>query len=273
VDDVVFVFERLETARCRESDLAEDTLRHTITIELIHRTTVHELHTDVDSSFLEKGTVKVDNEGRSATMQDIEFHDDGRKLGVFEFETHLLHGHDETCCVSASSCSLVFYLARCRLVSRQTLADLAHLRLSMTDLVDCAVVSLAQLVNRFHVVERDLKRLTRRELNSFAVENGFALELETAGFLVDVLCISVHLGLLLGWVAIGTTAHGGQGHLRFLSAASGWGSTRKTSRHLETALFGEGRSSAGAHIGRRAKAGRGTGSAAGNTGWQTEVSG
>lgn len=36
VNDVVFVLERFEAACCCESDLAEDILRYTVTIQLVH---------------------------------------------------------------------------------------------------------------------------------------------------------------------------------------------------------------------------------------------
>lgn len=80
MNDVMFIFERLETARCGKSDLTKNVLGYTIAIQLVHGATVHELHTDVDSSFLEEGTVEVDDKGRSATVQDVEFHDDGSEL-------------------------------------------------------------------------------------------------------------------------------------------------------------------------------------------------
>ena len=66
--DVVLVFQYLETHDGRKGNLAKHTLRHPITIQLVNRTTVHILHTDVHCAFLEEGAVEVYNEGRYTTM-------------------------------------------------------------------------------------------------------------------------------------------------------------------------------------------------------------
>lgn len=82
----------------------------------------------------------------------------------------------------------------------------------MTDLVDGAVVALAQLVERVHLVQRNVEAVARLELYTLAVEYGLALELERSRLLVNELGVTVHCRLLLFWlcgsvIAVGALVH------------------------------------------------------------------
>lgn len=94
VDDVVVVFERFEADNGREGYLAEDILGNAACVQLVDAAAVHVLDAHVDSSFLEEGTVEVDDIGGYALVQDDELFEDGRKLGLVQLESDLFHGHD-----------------------------------------------------------------------------------------------------------------------------------------------------------------------------------
>ena len=82
MDDVVFIFQGLETHDRRECDLPQDVFRDAITVQLVNGAAVHKLHADVDGAFLEERTIEVDNEGRDAPVEDVEFHNDGGEFGL-----------------------------------------------------------------------------------------------------------------------------------------------------------------------------------------------
>lgn len=63
MDDVMFVLETLEAHDSRESDFAQDVFRYTPCVDFFHRSTIHELNTDVDSSLLKESAVEIDDEG------------------------------------------------------------------------------------------------------------------------------------------------------------------------------------------------------------------
>ena len=96
MDDVVVVFQGLKTHDRRQGHLTQDVLRHAVAVELVDGSAVHVLHADVDSPLLEEGAVEVDDEGRGASMQHVQLHDDRGELGFVQFEVNLLHGHDDS---------------------------------------------------------------------------------------------------------------------------------------------------------------------------------
>jgi hypothetical protein len=98
VDDVVVLLQALEPHGRRIRDLAQDFFRDPVAVQLVEGSAVHKLHAYVHSAFLEEGAVKVDDVRRQAAMQNVELHDDGRKLGVVELQSYLLHGHDGAGC-------------------------------------------------------------------------------------------------------------------------------------------------------------------------------
>ena len=63
VDDVVVIFERFEAHCGGEGDLSEYVLGNAVPIEFVYGTSIHKLQTNIHGSFLEKGAVKIHDEG------------------------------------------------------------------------------------------------------------------------------------------------------------------------------------------------------------------
>ena len=95
VDDVVFFFQGFEAEDGVEGDFSQDAFGDAVAVDPVDGAAVHEFHADVDGAFLEEGAEEVDDVWREAAMEDVEFHDDGGEFGVVEFQSDLLHGHDD----------------------------------------------------------------------------------------------------------------------------------------------------------------------------------
>jgi hypothetical protein len=61
MDDLEFILEKLETADHAGGDASENVFRDASALELVETSSVHILHTVVDTGFYEEGTIKLDN--------------------------------------------------------------------------------------------------------------------------------------------------------------------------------------------------------------------
>jgi hypothetical protein len=62
-----------------------------------------------------------------------------------------------------------------------------HRHIDLCRLVDyfahCTIVSLSQLILQFKLIHTDAKRGTAGEIHSLCMENGFAIEIQSAGWI------------------------------------------------------------------------------------------
>lgn len=103
--DLQFILQEAKSTDDTSRDPPEDILRdpnllllifsnvaswNTAASKRIERTRIHKLHAVVDAGFDGESSKELYDLGRDGAMEDIELHDDLRKLGVVQLESNFL---------------------------------------------------------------------------------------------------------------------------------------------------------------------------------------
>jgi len=92
MDDIEVVLEKLEAFDHANGDPAEDALRNANTLKFVKATSVHTLHTVIDTGLDEECAVEFDDFRGDGLVKNLKLHHDPVEFGLVKLETDFLRG-------------------------------------------------------------------------------------------------------------------------------------------------------------------------------------
>jgi hypothetical protein len=90
MDNVKFVFEKLETPDHASRDTSENIFRDTDSLQLIKAAGVHILHAIIDAGLDKESAVELDDFRGDGSVENIKLHHDSIELGLVKLEADFL---------------------------------------------------------------------------------------------------------------------------------------------------------------------------------------